>query len=231
MVIGKLIRVTIFIVSLLAFSQAQAEYWSVGYMGRLVPGDWMEPWNETLNASLDASTLLAHEEAQIENLCPGYTGDTIKRRIFWNQLLISLSWKESLHGPENYVHFNGGTNDGLYQINPVLRTAYGCKDFVLFDPHQNIQCAVKMAQKLVTRFGSFLKGAKGGMAAYWQPLRATSSLNRKNREWILSFVKKACETGELAYHSPSTMGPMEVDRSFNSIDLEELGLTPNELEN
>jgi len=199
-----------------------------GYKGRLVPGDWMEHWNQTLNESLDASTLFTHRESQIERLCPGYNRDDGKRRIFWNQLMISLSWKESLHGPENYVHFNGGTNDGLYQINPVLRTAYGCKDFDLFDPLQNMQCAVKMAQKLVNRFGSFLKGTKGGMAAYWQPLRGTSKYNRKNREWILSFVKSACKSGNIAYHSPSSMGLIEVDRTFNT--LEDLGLEPGEIE-
>ncbi len=111
--------------------------------------------------------------------------------------MISLSWRESLHGPENWIEFNGGRNDGLYQINPLLRTAYGCTDFVLFDPLQNIRCAVKMAEKLTLRFGSFLEGRKGGMAAYWQPLRGTSSLNRKNRKFILDSIKSACRSGTI----------------------------------
>jgi len=215
----------LFIFFLLTTGNAHAKY-----NGRLVPGDWIENWNATLNESLNGSVLLDHEESQIENLCVGYRQNMDKRRIFWNQLLISLSWKESMHGPENWIEFNGGRNDGLYQINPVLRTAYGCTDFVLFDPLQNIQCAVKMAEKLTVRFGSFLKGSKGGMAAYWQPLRATSSLNRKNRAYILGFVKQACRTGTLTLHSPSTRGPQEVDRTFNTLDLDALGLTPAQLE-
>lgn len=211
------------------FSAGQAH---AKYNGRLVPGNWVQPWNPVLEEAISASALLTHEESQIENLCAGYHKDPIKRKIFWHQLLISLSWRESLHGPENWVEFNGGRNDGLYQINPVLRTAYGCKDFVLFDPEQNMRCAVKMAEKLTLRFGSFLKGAKGGMAAYWQPLRATSTLNRKNRKFILDSVKAACDSGGFAYHSPVAMvdAMAEVDTSVNVIDLEALGLAPWELE-
>lgn len=200
------------------------------YNGRLVPGDWMEPWTAVLEESLNASRLLEHEESQIENLCSGYKKEPAKRKIFWYQLFISLSWKESMHGPENWIEFNGGRNDGLYQINPVLRGAYGCTDFVLFDPLQNIRCAVKMAEKLTLRFESFLKGSKGGMAAYWQPLRATSNLNRKNRAYILRHVKEACQSDTIAYHSPSTRGLMEVDRTFNTLDLEALGLSTTDLE-
>lgn len=202
------------------------------YNGRLVPGNWMEMWSPVLEEALSTSTLLSHEESQIENMCAGYKSDPVKRKIFWHQLLISLSWRESLHGPENWIEFNGGRNDGLYQINPVLRTAYGCKDFILFDPAQNIRCAVKMAEKLTLRFGSFLKGAKGGMAAYWQPLRATSSLNRKNRKFILDSVKSACASGTFAYHSPVAMRAAleQVDTSVNEIDLEALGLAPWEIE-
>lgn len=201
------------------------------YKGRLEKGQWEDPWTKTLDESLNATTLLQHKEAQIEKLCPGYNNNDIKRRNFWRQLMISLSWKESLHGPRNYVEFKGGTNDGLYQINPTLRTAYGCKDFDLFNPYQNIQCGVKMAQKLTERFGSFLKGAKEGMAAYWQPLRATSKLNKKNRAFILGYVQQACKTGELVYHAYKKEGFDawdEVDTTFNTID--DLGLDPSELE-
>ena len=226
--VGIAIFVNLMFGSLLAHSEVHIE---AKYKGRLVVGAWEHPWTEVLDEGLNASTLLAHEEKQIEKMCPGYTKFADKRRLFWQQLLISLSWRESLHGPENWVEFNGGTNNGLYQINPVLRRAYDCEGYVLFDPHQNITCAVKMAQKLVTRFGSFLVGKKGGMAAYWQPLRATNAYNRKNRKFILDHVTKACRTGELAYHQLAEFVPEggfpDVDRSFNTID--DLGLTPEEL--
>lgn len=204
------------------------------YKGKLERGDWLALWNTKMDENIAASTLLDHNERQIEQLCPGYKGNIAKRKIFWRQLMISLSWKESIHGPENYVEFKGGTNDGLYQINPVLRTAYGCENFNLFDPYQNMQCAVKMAQKLVKRFGSFLTGSKGGMAAYWQPLRSTSSYNRKNRSFILSAVKEACRTNEVAYHCHATLAPHnfegagEVDLTYNTID--DLGLSEKDLE-
>ncbi len=113
------------------------------YNGRLVKGDWMEEWNPVFEEALNGTVLLSHTERQIDNLCRNYRNDSNQRKLFWHQLMISLSWKESLHGPENWVEFNGGRNDGLYQINPVLRTAYGCTDFELFDPLQNIRCAVK----------------------------------------------------------------------------------------
>lgn len=202
------------------------------YNGHLVPGNWMEPWSTVMEEAVSGSSLISHEESQIENLCAGYRRDPLKRKIFWSQLFISLSWRESMHGPENWVEFNGGRNDGLYQINPVLRTAYGCADFVLFDPAQNIRCAVKMAEKLTMRYGSFLKGSKGGMAAYWQPLRGSTTLNRRNRNFILDSVKMACRTGGVAYHSPTTMALAleQVDPSVNTIDLEALGLAPWELE-
>lgn len=204
------------------------------YKGKLERGDWLAGWNQKLDEILSSSTLIQHNERQIEKLCPGYKKSLSKRKIFWRQLLISLSWKESIHGPENYVEFRGGTNDGLFQINPILRSAYGCADFNLFDPHQNMTCAVKMTEKLVKRFGTFLDGAKGGMAAYWQPLRATSAYNRKNRAFILSAVKEACRTNEVAYHCHATLAPHvfegagEVDLTYNTID--DLGLTEKDLE-
>ncbi len=215
---------------------------AVKYKGRLVPGDWDIPWTQTLVADLQASPLIHHTEKQIETLCPGYTKYADKRMLFWQQLMVSLSWKESMHGPENYVEFGGATNDGLFQIDPRLRTAYGCKDFVLFDPLANIKCAVKMATKLVKRYGSFLSGSKEGMAAYWQPLRASSNLNRKNRAAILAEVKTACKSGKIVYRcNPVTAGDSgshimhdtggdmdEMDLSFNT--LEDLGLRPDEIE-
>jgi hypothetical protein len=202
------------------------------YNGHLVKGEWIESWNPVFEEALNSTVLLGHTERQIENLCRGYTANVAKRKMFWQQLMISLSWKESLHGPENWVEFRGGRNDGLYQINPVLRTAYNCTDFDLFDPLQNIRCALKMAEKLTLRFGTFLKGTKEGMAAYWQPLRATSKLNRKNRAFILGYVKDACDSGKLTYHSPATLAQaaQDVDRTFNEIDLDLLGLKPEELE-
>ena len=204
------------------------------YKGRLVPGVWAEDWSTILDSGLVANSLLNHNEVQIDTMCPGYRDDEAKRKLFWHQLFISLAWKESLHGPGNYIHFNGGINSGLYQINPKLRSAYNCGDIDLYDAGKNIECAAKMAKKLIDRFGSFLVGAKGGMAAYWQPLRSTSSLNRKNREFILSNVREACRTGALEFHSrdfiaAGNASPLDqADLTFNGV--EDLGLEPHEIE-
>jgi hypothetical protein len=204
------------------------------YKGKLERGVWDDSWSQTLNQSLEVSSLFNHRETQIEKLCPGYSKQADKRTLFWHQLILSLGWKESLHGPENWVEFRGGRNNGLYQINPVLRTYYDCKDFDLFNPHQNIQCAIKMAKKLVDRFGSFLQGKKGGMAAYWQPLRATNAYNRGNRNFILAFVKEACRTNALFYHSrrENIESYMQMDYApdltVNTLD--DLGIEPQELE-
>lgn len=194
-----------------------------GYEGLLVPGVWEKGWTDTLTASLTDSQLLAHEEPQIEDLCPGYTQFADKRLVFWQQLLLSLSWKESLHGPGNWVRFNSGSNDGLFQINPDLKSYYGCDGLDLFNANDNIKCAVKMAKKLVDRYSTFLTGEKGGMAAYWQPLRADSAYNSKNREYILNDVREACRTRTIVYHcsgpkSASYLSHVlhEVDRTVNA---------------
>lgn len=202
------------------------------YKGRLVPGVW--GWDSTLNSAVSSNELLNHNETQIDGLCSGYRDSESKRKIFWQQLFISLAWKESLHGPKNYIKFNGGTNNGLYQINPKLRSAYGCGSIDLFDADKNIECAAKMAKKLIDKFGSFLSGSKGGMAAYWQPLRSTTSYNRKNREFILASVREACKTDKIEYHSKDLIAPpgdmMDlVDVTVNGT--EDLGLDANALEN
>lgn len=225
----------LFIVAALSFTTAYGQEDSrTKYKGKLVPGVWDDSWSQTLNQSLEASTLFNHRETQIEKLCPGYSKHADKRSLFWHQLIVSLGWKESLHGPENWVEFRGGTNNGLYQINPVLRTYYDCKDFDLFNAHQNIQCAIKMAKKLVDRFGSFLQGKKGGMAAYWQPLRATNEYNRKNRNFILAFVREACRTNTLFYHSRrqniESYMAMDYSPDLSVNTLEDLGIEPQELE-
>ncbi|HEY8280441.1 MAG TPA: hypothetical protein VIH99_12505, partial [Bdellovibrionota bacterium] len=154
------------------------------YEGRLVPGIWQQSWNDVLKAGIAASPLLKHTEPQIEKLCPGYNASLEKKKIFWQQLMVSLAYKESLHGPGNWISFNGGKNIGLYQVDPRLRTAYGCPGYDLFNAQANIKCGIKMAVRLVGKFGSFLVGSKGGMAAYWQPLRDSTAENRKNRQFI-----------------------------------------------
>jgi hypothetical protein len=205
-----------------------AQDFSPDYTGRLVPGEWKKAWSQTLSAGISNSGLLNHHEKQIELLCPGYDLSAQKRQLFWQQLMISLAWKESLHGPRNYVNFNKGTNDGLYQINPKLRKAYGCGAIDLFNPRANIDCALRMTVILVAKFGSFLSGTKGGMAAYWQPLRATSAGNARNRNFILGTVKASCKAARLEYHS--TDQPAFVDLTLNTmddLDLPEFAIEPD----
>lgn len=227
-------RITFIIICLLFLSHSV-----YGASGRLKKGTWQQSWNDTLKASIKSSGLLEHREKAISDLCPNYNSSSQAKMIFWQQLMVSLAWKESIHGPRNYIHFNGGINKGLYQINPVLRTAYGCKGYDLYDPIQNIRCGVKMAKRLVSRYKSFLTGSKGGMAAYWQPLRASSKLNRRNRAKILSEVKSACQSRSIAYISTSkkltsyagNIDPYEeVDLSFNTMDGEDINLEGQDLE-
>ncbi len=204
------------------------------YRGRIVPGIWQQSWNDTLKKSLAESELTDHKEAQIEKLCPGYNASTTKRNIFWQQLLVGLSWKESFHGPGNYVYFQGGINIGLYQIDPRLKSAYECEGN-LYDALTNIRCGVKMAAHLVDKFGTFLSGSQGGMAAYWQPMRSTSPLNKDSRKFILDHVTQACKTGKIAYISTlkhlvtaDNLDPSETIPMVNTID--DLGLDPSVLD-
>lgn len=202
------------------------------YKGRLVPGKWQQSWNNTLKANIYTDFFLNHKDSMIDSVCRGYRSSQTKRKAFWHQLFVSLAYKESLHGPGNYVYFNGGINKGLYQVNPVLKKAYGCSGD-LYNPHNNIRCGANIARKLIRKYGSFLSGSKGGMAAYWQPLRASSSYNRKNRAWILNHVTRACSTHRIAYHSTSaglkslTLTSWEADLNFNDVSelpLEDLNI-------
>lgn len=203
------------------------------YEGKLDPGVWQQSWNDALKNGLTQSGLLDHKESQIDRLCPKYSSDSATRLIFWRQLFVALAWKESMHGPRNYIKFNGGLNKGLYQINPALRDAYKCDNTDLYDPVANIKCAVKMAAKLTTRDGSFLKGKTGGMAAYWQPLRDTSKRNSGDRAYILGMTNAACKSGKIAYISTSknlvglSASLAEAFPRVNTID--DLGLTPEQL--
>lgn len=215
-------------IGIMFFGQANAKY-----EGRLEQGTWIQSWNDTLRKSLKNSRLLTHEEDQIEKLCPGYGKDAAKRETFWMQLMVSLAWKESIHGPRNYIKFNGGVNQGLYQIDPRLRTAYKCEKVDMFDPLNNIRCGVRMADHLVSKQG-FLVGSKGGMAAYWQPLRATTKENKKNRGFILAQTSGACKTGKITYNSTSKnlvglhASMAETSLVINTID--DLGLSATDLE-
>lgn len=225
-------RTLLFVLSLgLCVNGWASDFERFGYEGRLVPGVWADEWTMTLDASLNSTSLIHHNEARIDDLCPGYRQHPSIRQTFWRQLFISLAWKESLHGPKNYIRFNNGINEGLYQINPKLRKAYDCGNVNLYSAINNIQCAAKMAKKLVDKYGSFLSGTKEGMAAYWQPLRATSKLNRRNREFILSNVSEACRTGNLEYHSRGLVQPNALDLVDVTVNgIEDLDLDPSELE-
>ncbi len=223
-----------FILLLALVTLGGADVAEAGLPGRLVPGQWQQSWNDALKENLFKSPLMKHTDSGVEKLCTGYGADQEKRKIFWQQLFVSLAWKEAMHGPGNYVHFNGGINIGLYQINPLLRKAYSCQGLDLYNAIDNIKCGVRMATKLVKRFGSVLVGTKEGLAAYWQPLRATSAYNRGNRAFILGTVTKACSLKKIAYISTSkhltAMSDLttEVDQTVNTID--DLGLSPEELD-
>ena len=222
MALRSLIALFVFLstITIVGLNDAEA-----GYKGRLVKGTWKKSWDDELKKHLFTTykdNFLGHHESQIEEFCPGYGRSERKRKIFWHQLFLSLAWKESLHGPRNYVHFNGGKNIGLYQINPVLRRAYNCRGYDLYDPISNIRCGVKMARHLINRDGSFFVGRKSGMAAYWQPLRATNKLNRRNRAYIMRTVTNACAVNKVAYISTDetptfNFDPLETYMSVNTI--------------
>jgi hypothetical protein len=196
------------------------------YEGRLVPGVWEQKWNKTLKEKIFTDFFLNFKnDPTAKSICKDYSKKESKRKLFWHQLMVSLAYKESLHGPGNWVLFNEGINKGLYQINPELLAAYNCGPKTdLYDPIDNIKCGVKMAQKLTNRYGTFLSGSKEGMAAYWQPLRTTTEENKKNRGIILDQVTTACKTEKISYIStekqlvanPQLM-LVDIDKTFNDL--------------
>ena len=146
--------------------------------------EWTEAALEALRS--EGIGLLSEEPADIRHWCPGYVeAPEEDRAAFWAGLMSSIARFESTWN-ENAVGGNGRWF-GLLQIAPATARAYGCDATTgrdLQHGEANLECAVRIAARTVTRDGVVAQNG-GGFAADWGPF---SSANK--REAMAAWVRE-----------------------------------------
>lgn len=145
-------------------------------------------WTEATLTALEAegAPLLSQVPADIATWCPGYlAADTPRRAMFWSGLLSALARHESTWNPRAVG--GGGLWFGLVQIAPATARGYGCEATTgdaLKDGEANLECAVRIAARTVTRDGVVAAGG-GGFAADWGPFHSAAK-----REQMAAWVSR-----------------------------------------
>ncbi len=149
-------------------------------------GPHTDAWTEATLAALETegAALLSHVPADIGTWCPHYVqAEPRERAAFWAGLLSALARFESTWNPQAVG--GGGQWFGLVQISPGTAQAYGCDattGAALTDGRENLECAVEIASRTVTRDGVVAAGG-GGFAADWGPF--TSAEKRAEMaDWV-----------------------------------------------
>lgn len=145
---------------------------------------WTEHTIDTLEA--EGAVLLSSVPSDIGTWCPGYAeAGTEDRAAFWSGLLSALARFESTWNP--HAVGGGGRWFGLVQISPSTARLYGCdatSGEALTNGAENLECAVRIAARTVTRDGVVAAGG-GGFAADWGPF-ASASKRAEMAEWVSS---------------------------------------------
>jgi hypothetical protein len=145
-------------------------------------------WTEVAHRAVDTvgGGLLSAVPSDIAAYCPRYaSADPAARRAFWVYLLSALARYESNYDPkvtftESFPAFEGGppvVSRGLLQLSYDSALGYGCPLSTpedLHDPRTNIECGVRVMNRLVTRDGLVAGQSSGkwrGASAYWSPFR------------------------------------------------------------
>ncbi|MBP1804585.1 transglycosylase SLT domain-containing protein [Rubellimicrobium aerolatum] len=151
-------------------------------------GAHTDAWTEATIDALKTQgvALLSEVPGDIGTWCPGYAqADTSQRAAFWAGLLSALARFESTWNPQAVG--GGGKWFGLVQIAPGTARSHGCdadSGQELTDGAANLQCAVKIAARTVTRDGVVAAGG-GGFAADWGPF-ASASKREQMADWVSS---------------------------------------------
>ena len=152
--------------------------------------DWTEATLAALRA--EGAALLSEVPGDIGTWCPGYVeAPAEERAAFWSGLLSALARHESTWNEEAVG--GGGQWFGLVQISPATARGYGCEartGEALRDGEANLQCAVRIAARTVTRDGVVAAGG-GGFAADWGPF-ASASKRDEMAGWVRS--QSYCQT-------------------------------------
>jgi hypothetical protein len=149
--------------------KAQGEDWSVAAMRAIE------------SAPRDLTDLVP---ADIGTWCPGYENNPPQlRAAFWVGTVSALARYESNFNPQ--AQGGGGAWQGLLQISPATARHYGCDATTpaeLRDGEANLQCAIRIMSRTVTRDGVVSAGDEG-IAADWGPM-SDNDLEPQIRQWV-----------------------------------------------
>lgn len=151
-------------------------------------GEHTDAWTAATLAALqtEGAALLSEVPADIATWCPSYVeAPPRERAAFWAGLLSALARFESTWNPQAVG--GGGRWFGLVQISPGTARAYGCdadSGSELTDGAANLQCAVEIAARTVTRDGVVAAGG-GGFAADWGPFTSADK-RAEMAAWVSS---------------------------------------------
>jgi hypothetical protein len=151
-------------------------------------GPHTDEWTEATLAALETegAALLSQVPHDIGSWCPGYVeAEPQERAAFWAGLLSALARFESTWNPRAVG--GGGRWFGLVQISPQTARGYGCEarsGAELTDGAANLECAVRIAARTVTRDGVVAAGG-GGFAADWGPF-ASAEKRQQMASWVSS---------------------------------------------
>ncbi len=109
--------------------------------------------------------LLSFVPTDIGAWCPGYVAaDETGRSAFWTGLFSAIAKYESTWNPK--AKGGGGIYYGLLQILPSTARSVGCDPANLFDGATNLNCAVRIADRRVSKSD----GTVGSVTADWGPM-------------------------------------------------------------
>ncbi|WP_425467326.1 transglycosylase SLT domain-containing protein [Rubellimicrobium roseum] len=151
-------------------------------------GPHTDQWTEATLTALETegAALLSEVPGDIGTWCPNYVqAEPRERAAFWAGLLSALARFESTWNPQAVG--GGGQWFGLVQIAPATARGYGCEadsGQELTDGAENLECAVRIAARTVTRDGVVAAGG-GGFAADWGPF-ASADKRREMARWVSS---------------------------------------------
>ncbi len=122
--------------------------------------------------------------ADIDEWCPGYVNNPPQlRAAFWVGTVSALARYESNFNPQ--AQGGGGAWHGLLQISPATARHYDCDATTpeeLHDGEANLQCAIRIMSRTVTRDGVVSEGDEG-IAADWGPM-SNPDLRAQMRHWV-----------------------------------------------
>ena len=149
--------------------KAQGENWSVASMKAIE------------DAPRDLRDLVP---ADIDDWCPGYENNPPQlRAAFWVGTVSALARYESNFNPQ--AQGGGGAWQGLLQITPSTARLYDCEATTpeeLRDGEANLECAIRIMSRTVTRDGVVSAGNEG-IAADCGPM-SNPDLREQMRNWV-----------------------------------------------